>query len=246
MIVWSSPRTRGCSPGFPFAVVCDDVVPAHAGVFPAFHSTGLVEPRRPRARGGVPSPPGRRTHHAKSSPRTRGCSTQTASTAGTSRRRPRARGGVPTNTRPWLLSPSRPRARGGVPRALEAKAARQLSSPRTRGCSPHVVADPHPQRVVPAHAGVFRSASSASRPRTCRPRARGGVPHTWSLVDGGGTSSPRTRGCSQMARLAGDIARVVPAHAGVFLNHPPQRVLRMRRPRARGGVPCQEPHTAPR
>ena len=73
-MAWSSPRTRGCS--LSGIVTHDDmrVVPAHAGVFLIVPRSVTVSVRRPRARGGVPSSPGRRLEFAVSSPRTRGCS----------------------------------------------------------------------------------------------------------------------------------------------------------------------------
>jgi len=174
---------------------------------------------------------------ALSSPRTRGCSPLRAGRggrewvvpahAGVFRALPRRR---PSRSR-------RPRARGGVPSGTGASTGREVSSPRTRGCS-------HPRRahgdgvdVVPAHAGVFRSTPTSRRPGWGRPRARGGVPRLSADASSGGRSSPRTRGCSGHPVRIGDLRPVVPAHAGVFPTSPCRRAHRLRRPRARGGVP---------
>ena len=138
----------------------------------------------------------------------------------------------------------RPRARGGVPYRSALRGVVRESSPRTRGCSPHRVLGVVPHGVVPAHAGVFRTAPDGTPSLTCRPRARGGVPGIGTLTATVPMSSPRTRGCSGDGRLDAGEVPVVPAHAGVFPSAVPWGPLSTRRPRARGGVPLTHPSNA--
>ena len=70
-----------------------------------------------------------------------------------------------------------------------------------------------------------------------RPRAREGVPPGGGRTGVGPESSPRTRGCSGPYSTPTDLARVVPAHAGVFRRRSRSRSPATGRPRARGGVP---------
>jgi len=90
----------------------------------------------------------------------------------------------------------RPRARGGLPSAESYSPAMPMSSPRTRGSSAHAEGGHQGQRVVPAHAGVFRMMRAPPMSSVSRPRARGGLP---VRIAGGlrfERSSPRTRGSS--------------------------------------------------
>ena len=151
--------------------------------------------------------------------------------------RPRARGGVPRSIAASSSAhPSSPRTRG-VPSAGTSRTVRDESSPRTRGCSPHRVLGVVPHGVVPAHAGVFRTAPDGTPSLTCRPRARGGVPGIDAAWYAEHMSSPRTRGCSRAVRVEGELRQVVPAHAGVFPRYPRHPQVHRSRPRARGGVP---------
>jgi len=192
----SAPPTRGCS-GFGIAAEFGaDVGPAHAGVFP------FLDPFS--------------TAPWSSAPPTRGCS------AGRRRQRAAVRVG-PAHAgvfrrrrcrRP--LGRCRPRPRGGVPRIEGTEGTDTRSAPPTRGCSPSHVLTLLETDVGPAHAGVFRCASSKRRSSWSRPRPRGGVPEL------AGPSPP----CG-----------VGPAHAGVFQRPEPSSRRRRRRPRPRGGVP---------
>ena len=192
----SSPRTRGCSVEQLRLALDLAVVPAHAGVFLLLRRSPAAPARRPRARGGVPSPHTPPLSATASSPRTRGCS----------------RAGL----RVQVQAGRRPRARGGVPPGHGAPLGGHPSSPRTRGCSFGKGWVAPRNRVVPAHAGVFPPAGWPQSTRRCRPRARGGVPPRTTGCMTGCMSSPRTRGCSvRGVRLDGN-GSVVPAHAGVF------------------------------
>ncbi len=111
------------------------------------------------------------------------------------------------------------------------------SSPRTRGSSGNGFPGPVTDGVVPAHAGVLRSSSAASRSASCRPRARGGPPYLGLLRIPWDGSSPRTRGSSHRHLPRADRRRVVPAHAGVLRGSRWPPTAPGRRPRAREGPP---------
>jgi hypothetical protein len=99
--------------------------------------------------------------------------------------------------------------------------------------------------VVPAHAGLFRSARSWSGPSSSRPRARGAVPPVIQVRLVSTESSPRTRGCSGQAARPPLAGPVVPAHAGLFPTTPPPAPTGRCRPRARGAVPARIALTGP-
>jgi len=213
----SAPPTRGCS-GFGIAAEFGaDVGPAHAGVFP------FLDPFS--------------TAPWSSAPPTRGCS------AGRRRQRAAVRVG-PAHAgvfrrrrcrRP--LGRCRPRPRGGVPRIEGTEGTDTRSAPPTRGCSPSHVLTLLETDVGPAHAGVFRCASSKRRSSWSRPRPRGGVPELAKGPPRHAASAPPTRGCSSglSLLLAGGV--VGPAHAGVFPMLRDGRSTVTCRPRPRGGVP---------
>jgi hypothetical protein len=192
----SSPRTRGCSAKPPRSRK------ASAG--------------RPRARGAVPRGHVLAIGWTASSPRTRGCSFAGRVPAPGGPVVPAHAGLFPGrhgSAPPWSC---RPRARGAVPRSIHRRGGRLASSRRTRGCShpgQHPVI-PHP--VVPAHAGLFRTAWRKSSRSGSRPRARGAVPIMYLMRASRDASSPRTRGCSHVTAPTGDQVSVVPAHAGLF------------------------------
>ena len=172
-----------------------------------------------------------------SSPRTRG-----SSVAGLPHRPhpdvvPAHAGVIPGTARmQWVLH-CRPRARGGHPRRLPSPARPPPSSPRTRGSSPHPVADQRGGVVVPAHAGVIPRAWPCRCGRGRRPRARGGHPGTSTTWSPTSASSPRTRGSSAAPHPPQGADRVVPAHAGVIRAAPTSTPCTACRPRARGGHP---------
>ena len=238
MVPLSSPRTRGSSPPPPGTDRRPCVVPAHAGVIPAWCRGPAAARRRPRARGGHPGLRMLPTSPSSSSPRTRGSSLH--------------RGG---RGHPWAVVPAhagvirattgvsswpptrRPRARGGHPRTIELRTGTLVSSPRTRGSSVPLPGAPFDGDVVPAHAGGHPPPARRSTPSTCRPRARGGHPGLLTCVSPLQGSSPRTRGSSDRRGSCAGEQRVVPAHTGVIPRRRSPDRRTGRRPRARGGHP---------
>ena len=71
---------------------------------------------------------------------------------------------------------SLPRARGGVPDLIKIGYTKDVSSPRTRGCSRCIYDHRRVPGVFPAHAGVFPMTGVSERVHRSLPRARGGVP----------------------------------------------------------------------
>ncbi len=234
--MWS-PRTRGCSRLWLRGPLQPVVVPAHAGVFRSGRSTTRSSASGPRARGGVPSVFLDPAWDRRWSPRTRGCSRATPPIVAEPGVVPahagvfRCSGGAPR--RPW----SGPRARGGVPAIDLLGQLGGVWSPRTRGCSGQGGAHPEHDRVVPAHAGVFRGRWRRCWACSSGPRARGGVPQDRGSSAGGLPWSPRTRGCSGVSHHREKDPCVVPAHAGVFRRQRGPDRADPRGPRARGGVP---------
>ena len=110
----------------------------------------------------------------------------------------------------------RPRARGAVPGVESAIVPLRMSSPRPRGCSMDRNWDRCQAEVVPAPAGLFHEAATASRSRLCRPRARGAVPRPLITNNHSSESSPRPRGCSRLDTDQVRAEYVVPAPAGLL------------------------------
>ena len=152
----SSPRTRGCS--------------LH------HRQHDARRPGRPRARGGVPLIQETPDITKASSPRTRGCSSRIATSAHRPSVVPAHAGVFPASAPSPPPFRCRPRARGGVPAMDDLTPVKSRLSPRTRGCSRRRCPGVHSRRVVPAHAGVFRSPIPQTPPRPSRPRAHGSVP----------------------------------------------------------------------
>ena len=109
-----------------------------------------------------------------------------------------------------------PRARGDVPDGASWSGATSRFSPRTRGCSPHLVQQRIRVIVFPAHAGMFPRLRTSWPAFRRFPRARGDVP--WPRAGGFICElfSPRTRGCSSYPLGAYRLLNVFPAHAGMF------------------------------
>ena len=113
------------------------------------------------------------------------------------------------------------------------------SSPRERGSSAVRVDLGQPRRVVPARAGVIRTARVGPWPSRSRPRASGGHPASSAWRMRAVASSPRERGSSSARRTQASSYRVVPARAGVIpwaCSAPPTP---RSRPRASGGHPLR-------
>ena len=90
--------------------------------------------------------------------------------------------------------------------------------------------------VFPAHAGVFLFRLATRRPKSCLPRACGGVSAYVNLSASRDESSPRMRGCFLFHSPWLESAIVFPAHAGVFLVIAGSAAKGGGLPRACGGV----------
>ena len=134
-----------------------------------------------------------------------------------------------------------PRARGDVPGLEQLDHARNLFSPRTRGCSLWCRSPFCSELVFPAHAGMFLLQYISTRKPKSFPRARGDVPFFSTRQMSIPRFSPRTRGCSAMVRNRNKTHVVFPAHAGMFLPYSSLAVLFVSFPRARGDVPRGSP-----
>ena len=182
----------------------------------------------------------------KSSPRERGSSGHLVDHAGEWAVVP-ARAGVILQTVPTLLQETcRPRASGGHPPALVWAQLESGSSPRERGSSPPAVGIVADDWVVPARAGVIRSAPRSPTAGSGRPRASGGHPVRGEDFLEGEVSSPRERGSSGSPDEPAPRALVVPARAGVIPARPGRRWRRGCRPRASGGHPSGATGTSSR
>src|SRR5690606_34141216 len=133
--------------------------------------------------------------------------------------------------------PRPPRRRGGVPRSTAETSAQSQSSPPTRGCSVVRGLERQIADVLPADAGVFRSLRGSPDRSSRPPRRRGGVPLDDAEPTRFETSSPPTRGCSELLGRAGLPVVVLPADAGVFRGPRARGSRSCRPPRRRGGVP---------
>ena len=254
----SSPHARGSSVIGAWFAGSLLVVPARAGVIQSCSARILLSARRPRTRGGHPTPQSSRARSRRSSPHARG-----SSLGGECPRRVRgvvpARAGViPTRRVPGACPGCRPRTRGGHPGVHNRAIVPPPSSPHARGSSaggvgvkksilvvparagviPHRAHSVHRRRVVPARAGVIRRPHRCGRGRVGRPRTRGGHPWDSTTTESRAKSSPHARGSSVVRVVRAQQDRVVPARAGVILGRGLGRTRIRGRPRTRGGHPA--------
>ncbi len=222
--LWS-PRTRGWSLQARLRRRGVQVVPAHAGV--------------------VPHPRHAPDAHRQWSPRTRGWSLADVVDAALPVVVPAHAGVVPSSPANTGRPGSGPRARGGGPYPVNAPAAMDEWSPRTRGWSRRRVHRLQHRRVVPAHAGVVPSTTQRRSSRKGGPRARGGGPTASIMSRWRAWWSPRTRGWSLPSLPQRGGGAVVPAHAGVVPGRRGGRGLARSGPRARGGGPPHQMKAAP-
>jgi len=212
----SSPHARGSSEKAVVRRREDTVVPARAGVFRHPDASRPDTTRRPRTRGGLPAAVGSLRETLKASPHARG-----SSPMGHHAQRRRhvvpARAGVfRSSPVPPPRSPRRPRTRGGLPAGVARSRVRPWSSPHARGSSRLPLRRQRQDPVVPARAGVFPRAGSASAWAVCRPRTRGGLPFRPGKAPVYPPSSPHARGSSPTTGVQSLSTAVVPARAGVF------------------------------
>ena len=106
-----------------------------------------------------------------------------------------------------------------------------------RGCSRGVDRLFSQKSVVPAHAGMFPTATRYGSCDASGPRACGDVPDIVVIAAPRDVWSPRMRGCSPIGAVLWSRSPVVPAHAGMFPPHVLCVLTIVSGPRACGDVP---------
>ena len=217
----------------------EPVVPAHAGLVPVPDSSGsaATAASRPRTRGAGPGVIAELRQALESSPHTRGWSRCIGCDYDGEPVVPAHAGLVPRRHRVPVRDGRRPRTRGAGPAGAGFGSVTVQSSPHTRGWSPQLLASLIHPVVVPAHAGLVRTAARSCGTRCGRPRTRGAGPPRPPADDPRRKSSPHTRGWSgrDHGRARGRV--VVPAHAGLVPNLPCRVEDGAGRPRTRGAGP---------
>ena len=179
--MWS-PRMRGCSLNRCGIHERETVVPAHAGMFPALALLIRKSNRGPRACGDVPVLTVTGTTAYMWSPRMRGCSRSNQTRSPRVFVVPAHAGMFPVDDYKAKIKSSGPRACGDVPAASASCACAVPWSPRMRGCSRLAYFSRILAAVVPAHAGMFPSTSTATEAKLRGPRACGDVPVPTSVA----------------------------------------------------------------
>src|SRR5690606_38569719 len=149
-----------------------------------------------------------------------------------------ARAGVVRHTRYHRATCCRsPRASGGGPPLSAGMFRSSGFSPRERGWSGGTGLCRPGAGVLPARAGVVRTARRRPAPHFRSPRASGGGPEGQLLWRPRYPFSPRERGWSDLVGVGGAGTRVLPARAGVVRPGRRGRCWNARSPRASGGGP---------
>ena len=236
----SSPLTRGKHADPRRRQEVRGLIPAHAGKTSPWSPFGPVSPAHPRSRGENPVDLHEREAYLGSSPLTRGkpfivsvhspkCRLIPAHAGKTSGPGTRARS-----------SPAHPRSRGENPRPGTRVEIETGSSPLTRG-KPTRWGDPaHPSRLIPAHAGKTDLSRYCSCARRAHPRSRGENDGEQLLVEGGGGSSPLTRGKRGGLSETRQGLRLIPAHAGKTRRLARSSSMTGAHPRSRGENQTQQ------
>ncbi len=120
------------------------------------------------------------------------------------------------------------------------RAGREVSSPRTWGCSGLPRSKRDREDVLPTHVGVLRWTSPPLATPHCPPHARGGAPLFGTTDFRNMLSSPRTWGCSIPPGWRPGFPPVLPTHVGVLRRGPGRRPGPGRPPHARRGAPCRQ------
>ncbi len=233
----SSPPARGSSNTRGAGRHPGPVLPARAGI--VLHASDLLHrllgPPRPRGDRPAISAPTRSRY--RSSPPARGSS-------GRAWRRPAYRPVLPARAgivrcsgSPDSGPPRPPRPRGDCPRLSQGVLAFDGSSPPARGSSRDSARAAANDAVLPARAGIVRSAGTPRSLRIGPPRPRGDRPARWAAVSIDGESSPPARGSSSRPGPPDAPRRVLPARAGIVPSQPGQSGSPNRPPRPRGDRP---------
>ncbi len=230
----SSPRMRGKRRPQQNPAEFVRIIPAHAGQTIYVKNTVFGGSDHPRACGANNVWDGgarRRTDHPRacgantflstvplmrfgSSPRMRGKPVELGYGIRKSRIIPAHAGQTSIRSRPARTCPDHPRACGANANWIRLSCPPRGSSPRMRGKHVLPYSGTAQGRIIPAHAGQTRIASTEVTYRPDHPRACGAnhASHVFGRFNHG--SSPRMRGkrrCQSAGRTCG---RIIPAHAG--------------------------------
>ncbi|SEM21231.1 hypothetical protein SAMN05414137_120182 [Streptacidiphilus jiangxiensis] len=220
-----SPRPRGWSLDQAGCSVAHRLLPAPAGMVPAFRTCSAGLRSAPRARG---DGPGRRAHRSPAnhcSPRPRGWSL-----------------GDQLGERVVLAAP---RARGDGPRQAYENGFRLTCSPRPRGWSRRPGRRGGAVTLLPAPAGMVPATWASTRAAATAPRARGNGPAGESPGALQVGCSPRPRGWSPLVTAQHRDVLLLPAPAGMVSSTARRPNARPTALRARGDGPPSDQHPNP-
>ena len=134
----------------------------------------------------------------------------------------------------YVVTPAHPRSRGENSWGSRGAFSRCGSSPLTRGKLGLIWPVVQAARLIPAHAGKTPDRLVPALLARAHPRSRGENLQAHYQDDSSGGSSPLTRGKLGLGFLPGDLAGLIPAHAGkTLVCQAARRVLRAH-PRSRG------------
>ncbi len=232
-----SPRTRGWSPAGHHSASGSYLLPAHAGMVPSPAPSGALRTAAPRARGDGPEGAGPDGQGIDCSPRTRGWSPRRRVTGPGCGLLPAHAGMVPPCRTTRGPPTTAPRARGDGPGTPYPRAKDAVCSPRTRGWSRPHGRHPHPDPLLPAHAGMAPRHSRFMPHPGPAPRARGDGPVPTAVSSASSSCSPRTRGWSRRDEQQPGVTGLLPAHAGMVPSGSSSSRGPRPAPRARGDGP---------
>ena len=210
----SSPLTRGKPGAVNGRYRSGRLIPAHAGKTRGATGAAWPPAAHPRSRGENCAVESRVLADGGSSPLTRGKPERRGRWQRRHRLIPAHAGKTRSTPAPGTSSRAHPRSRGENDHVAEFLAATPGSSPLTRG--KHAV-DRRAlveERLIPAHAGKTVGIATESLVPTAHPRSRGENLITTRRIVCPRGSSPLTRGKPYIQTLAGQLSRLIPAHAG--------------------------------
>ena len=210
----SSPHTRGTRIGYASQILNRRFIPAYAGNAADKDEVKALQTVHPRIRGERQKAIVNRHSGHGSSPHTRG----TPKGRGSIRQRTRFIPAYAGNalTGPWSRSclPVHPRIRGERALTSFSWALMPGSSPHTRGTHDRQREGSDQRRFIPAYAGNAGDDAPQRRRSPVHPRIRGERMGGQPLADGGGGSSPHTRGTRVSNSPWAYMEWFIPAYAG--------------------------------
>ena len=210
----SSPLTRGKPDQDTELPHIERLIPAHAGKTRDRRQDGNGGEAHPRSRGENATLTAGAGMKIGSSPLTRGKPVLHGVGEGTERLIPAHAGKTrwwSGGTRTW---PAHPRSRGENPSLRTPPIPESGSSPLTRGKPVDVIDEEVEGRLIPAHAGKTRRASTCRGSGLAHPRSRGENVLAIRRAAFHRGSSPLTRGKLALQAVLGAACRLIPAHAG--------------------------------